>query len=129
MNIDKAVKIRDRAVASIRKLYDYIADVSLTQERELEMLGDIRRFLGDSKAPRWVVSYVEGFRDCRRGMVMAEHTEFLYVCRGNLVSTEENHELDMRKHGITHEIICNEATQSGFYWKKTHLPYFIGERK
>lgn len=126
MKIERSLKIRDRAVASIRRLYDYIADVSLPQERELEMLGDIRRYLGDSKAPRWVVSYVEGFRDCRRGMVMAENTEFLYTCRGKLVSTEKGHELDMRKHGITHEMIATEATSSGFYWKKSHLPYFLG---
>jgi hypothetical protein len=127
MKLDKALKIRDRAISTVRRTYEYVVKNHVTQKQELEMLQDIRTFLGDSKAPRWVTSYVEGFRDCFRGTIMAEKLEFLYTCRDHLVSTTKDHELDMAKHGITDEIICKESTKSGFYWKGSHKEYFIGQ--
>jgi len=126
MKIDKALKIRDRAVATVRRTYEYVVKNHVTQDQELGMLQDIRTFLGDSKAPRWVVSYVEGFSNCLIGTLLRDKLEFLYTCRDHLVSTSEGHELDMAKHGITHEIICKESTKSGFYWKGSHKEYFIG---
>jgi hypothetical protein len=126
MNIDKALKLRDSAVSSVRNIYKHIVRNQVSQKQELEMLRDVRKYLGDSKAPRWVTSYVEGFRDCLQGCSVRDKLEFLYTCRDHLVSTEKGHELDMAKHGITHEIICKESTKSGFYWKGSHKEYFIG---
>ena len=128
MKIGRALKVRDQAIRTVRGIYDHVASCTLTQKQELEMLNDVRSFLGSVKAPRWVVSYVEGFRDCLHGRVMAENVEFLYEINGHLVSTTKGHELDMRQHGITHEMIVKQNAHGGFYWIKNHQPYFLGER-
>lgn len=128
MKIGTSLKVRDRAISMIRRVYRIVLENHDTQDRELERVQEVRTLLGSQKAPRWLVSYVEGYRDCLRNSIMANNVEFLYTMDGKLVSTTKGHELDMRKHGYNHEAICNKATLNGFYWIGSHKPYFVGTK-
>lgn len=125
MKIERALKIRDRALTRIKDAHSKVTVYKLTSESYNKKYIEIINTMPNG-TPSHVREYLRGYSDCLRHSFY-DNLEFCYTLKdGRKFSTYKNSPLYYEKHGITPKYLHDNAETSGHYWEGTDRPFFVG---
>jgi hypothetical protein len=120
MNIETAIKRRDRAVMALRDLHGTASVFGMSSDDMNTRVAEIHATIC-AKCPEWVHSYVRGYRQALTDALYRYELVFGGMIEGRFYSTHRDRADYYEKHGIEPNAYADDGkvTARGHYWRRS----------